>query len=134
VVGTAVTARHTAGRRLSYAPARNRRADPGEIVWVKVVLEENDFLGKDRPVLVIGRRDERTVWALQLSSQGHRHGQPHWHPLGAGDWDSRRRPSWVRLDRILELHDRALRRESVAVPADVFADVAAVLRERYGWL
>jgi hypothetical protein len=134
VVGSAVTARHTAGRRISYLPSRNGRADPGEVVWVKVILEEDPFAGKDRPVLVVGRKDQRTVYALLLSSQAHRQGKPHWLSLGVGGWDAQRRPSWVRLDRVLELHDRSIRRESVALDPEVFAQVSNQLRGRYGWL
>ena len=97
------------------------------------MFEEDAHHGKDRPVLVVGRRDQRTVFALQLSSQEHHGSQPNWHPVGVGGWDSRRRHSWVRLDRVLELDDRALRRESVALEPWRFRQIAGRLRESYGW-
>lgn len=131
--GTAVTARHTANRQVSYAPERNGLANPGEVVWVRVAFEDNSFAGKDRPVLVVGRRDERTVYALQLSSQPHHDGQPHWLALGSGPWDQKRRPSWVRLDRVLELHEHALRRETTALPPAQFRQVSDRLQDAYGW-
>lgn len=131
--GGAVTARHIAGRTVSYAPDLNGRADPGEVVWVEVIHEDEPFQGKDRPVLVVGRRDERTVLALMLSSQAHRAGQRHWHPLGSGAWDAQQRPSWVRLDRVLELHDRGLRREGAVMDRRAFEQLAERLRTDYGW-
>lgn len=132
-VGIAVTARHIAGRTVSYAPSHNEQADPGEVVWTRVAYEENPFESKDRPVLIVGRRDERTVLALMLSSQPDRDGRPHWYPLGVGPWDAKRRPSWVRLDRVLEVHDTAVRREACRLGSESFNRVAALLKAHYGW-
>src|SRR5688500_8908532 len=41
---------------VAYAPRTDGRPDPGEIVWAWVPYAEGDGRGKDRPVLVIGRR------------------------------------------------------------------------------
>jgi len=38
-----------------YAPQQDRDPDPGEIVWAWVPYEEDDQVGKDRPLVVIGR-------------------------------------------------------------------------------
>jgi hypothetical protein len=84
-------------------------------------------------VLVVGRRDARTVRALMLSSQAKRDGQDDWLALGAGSWDPRGRPSWVRLDRVLELDDDSIRREGAVLDREQFERVAQVLRVRYGW-
>ena len=89
-------------RRLSYAPDLDGQADPGEIVWTWVAYEDQPRRGKDRPVLVIGR-ESRTLFGLMLSSQDHHQGDPAWLPLGSGPWDGEGRPSWVRLDRVLEM-------------------------------
>jgi len=120
------------GRRLVYAPERDGAADPGEVVWTWVPYEEQDGRGKDRPVLVVGR-DRRTLLGLMLSSNPARDGQPGWLSLGAGGWDRAGRPSWVRLDRVLAVGERRVRREGAVLDRPRFERVAAALRARYGW-
>lgn len=119
-------------RRLSYAPDLDGQADPGEIVWTWVAYEDQPRRGKDRPVLVIGR-ESRTLFGLMLSSQDDRDGQRHWLALGTGDWDRERRPSWVRLDRVLTMREDSIRREGAVLDRARFERVAEVLRARYGW-
>jgi hypothetical protein len=117
---------------VSYSPELDGAPDPGEVVWAWVPYEEEASQGKDRPVLVIGR-DAGTLLALQLSSQDHdldaadeaRYGR-YWMDIGSGDWDHERRPSEVRLDRLLRLDEQAVRREGAVLPRAMFD---AVVRE-----
>ncbi|MBJ7466759.1 MAG: type II toxin-antitoxin system PemK/MazF family toxin, partial [Mycolicibacterium sp.] len=97
-------------RRISYSPDLDGRADPGEIVWTWVVYEDDPTRGKDRPVLVVGR-DQRTLLGLMLSSQDHHAGDDGWVGIGTGSWDYDGRPSWVRLDRVLDVPEDGIRRE-----------------------
>ena len=120
------------GRRLEYAPSLDGDADPGEIVWTWVTYEDDPHRGKDRPVLVVGR-DDRTLLGLMLSSRSRRDGEHNWLALGPGDWDREHRPSWVRLDRILEVDEDGIRREGSVLDQARFEKVAGVLRSRYGW-
>lgn len=120
------------GRRLVYAPELDGQADPGEIVWTWVPYEEDASQGKDRPVLVVGR-DGRTLLGLMLSSNEHRDGQPHWYALGAGPWDRDGRPSWLRLDRVIEVDEDGIRREGHILERRRFEAVARALRGQYGW-
>jgi hypothetical protein len=120
------------GRRIAYAPNLDGDADPGEVVWTWVRYEEDPGQGKDRPVLVVGR-DGRTLLGLMLSSQSDRDGQRDWLALGAGAWDADRRPSWIRLDRVLEVDEDGIRREGAILERARFDRVADALRERYGW-
>jgi hypothetical protein len=120
------------GRHLEYAPDLDGEADPGEIVWTWVRYEDDPHQGKDRPVLVVGR-DGRTLLGLMLSSQHERDGQRNWLPLGPGDWDRAHRPSWIRLDRILEVDEDGIRREGGVLDRARFDRVAARLRTEYGW-
>jgi hypothetical protein len=120
------------GRRIAYAPNLDGDADPGEVVWTWVRYEEDPGQGKDRPVLVVGR-DGRTLLGLMLSSQSDRDGQRDWLALGAGAWDAERRPSWIRLDRVLEVDEDGVRREGAILDRARFDRVADALRERYGW-
>ncbi|WP_123678605.1 type II toxin-antitoxin system PemK/MazF family toxin [Couchioplanes caeruleus] len=120
------------GRSLEYAPHLDGDADPGEIVWTWVDYEDDARRGKDRPVLVVGR-DGRTLLGLMLSSQSDRDGQRHWLALGPGDWDRESRPSWIRLDRVLEVDEDGIRREGAVLDRPRFERVAATLRRDYGW-
>jgi hypothetical protein len=120
------------GRHLEYAPDLDGEADPGEIVWTWVRYEDDPHQGKDRPVLVVGR-DGRTLLGLMLSSQHEREGQRNWLPLGPGDWDRAHRPSWIRLDRIVEVDEDGIRREGAVLDRARFDRVAARLRTEYGW-
>jgi PemK-like, MazF-like toxin of type II toxin-antitoxin system len=130
----APTRGHRAGRRrLAYAPRLDGRADPGEVVWTWVKYEDDPQQGKDRPVLVVGREGS-VLLGLMLSSQTERNGQPNWLSLGAGAWDRQDRPSWVRLDRVLELAEDGIRREGAVLDRTRFDAVARALRKGYGWV
>jgi hypothetical protein len=121
-----------AGRTLAYSPRLDGQADPGEVVWTWVRYEDNPRQGKDRPVLVVGR-DGRTLLGLMLSSQREREGQRHWYALGPGAWDREERPSWVRLDRVLEVDEDGIRREGAVLERGRFEAIARELRTGYGW-
>lgn len=120
--------------KLVYAPHPGDMADPGEIVWTWVPFEEDYTQGKDRPVLIVGR-DGDWLLAVMLTSQDHdsdaqeeaRYGR-YWVDIGTGAWDSQRRPSEVRVDRILRVDPAKVRRVSVALPEEKFNTVAAGIR------
>lgn len=124
--------RRRSDRMLEYSPESDGRADPGEVVWTWVPYEEDPRQGKDRPVLVVGRRG-RTMLGLMLSSNGRRDGERTWLALGAGAWDRESRPSWVRLDRVLTVDERGIRREGSILDRAKFDRIAARLRADYGW-
>lgn len=104
-------------------------ADPGEVVWTWVAYEDDPTQGKDRPVVVLAR-DGADVLALMLTSKDHdrdagreaRRGR-YWLDVGSGDWDARRRPSEVRVDRVLRLDPTAIRREGAVLDRAVFDEV-----------
>jgi hypothetical protein len=124
---------------IEYRPLADDRPDPGEIVWAWVPYDEGDGRGKDRPVLVIGRRGE-VLLGLMLSSKDHdrdaadeaRFGRV-WTDIGTGAWDARRRPSEVRLDRLLSLDPGTVRREGTALDRARFDRVVAEARVIQGW-
>jgi hypothetical protein len=125
-------ARTALGRRITYAPQSDGAADPGEVVWAEVAYEDQPDVVKDRPVLVVGRKDSRTVLGLMLSSKGHRSDDANWFAVGSGSWDREGRPSWVRLDRVLELADDGIRREGAVLDRQRFDRVSQALRDRGG--
>jgi hypothetical protein len=124
---------------IDYRPNADGLPDPGEVVWAWVPFDEGDGRGKDRPVLVIGRRSDDLL-ALMLTSKDHdrdaddeaRHGR-YWTDVGTGAWDPRGRPSEVRLDRLLVLDPTAVRREGAALDRARFDRVVAEARRLQGW-
>jgi len=122
------------GGVVTYAPRSDGRPDPGEVVWGWVPYEEDPTRGKDRPVLLIGRRDELLL-GLMLTSKDHdrdaadeaRWGR-HWMDVGTGGWDRQRRPSEVRLDRLLELAPETVRREGATLDRSTFERVVSEAR------
>lgn len=117
---------------VDYAPERDGEPDPGEIVWTWVPYEEDPDVGKDRPLIVVGRAADAPgdFVALMLSSQEHSD-EPDWVFLGAGAWDDDARPSWVRTDRLLGVPPDGIRREAVALHKQRFLDlVTAVVAQQ----
>ncbi|MCW2760974.1 MAG: growth inhibitor PemK [Marmoricola sp.] len=120
--------------RLGYSPKADGRPDPGEVVWAWVAYEDDPLQGKDRPVLVIGVDGDRLL-ALALTSRDHdpdaaqesRDGRE-WMDIGTGAWDSQRRPSEVRLNRLLHLDPAEVRREGAVLPKEVFDAVLEAAR------
>ncbi len=119
-------------RKLVYAPNLDGRADPGEIVWTWVVYEDDPTRGKDRPVLVVGR-DRSVLLGLIVSSEERHAADRDWVGIGSGDWDYEGRPSWVRLDRVLDVPEESIRREGAILDREIFDVVAARLRAEYSW-
>ena len=113
-----------------YAPHLDGDPDPGEVVWTWVPFEEDPSRGKDRPVLLVGH-DGPWLLALMLTSKDHagdgssRTGADgrRWLDIGTGAWDSQRRPSEVRLDRVLRVDPASVRREGAVLPRTVFDQV-----------
>ena len=58
---------------------------------------------------------------------------PDWVGVGAGAWDREGRPSYVRLDRVLEVGEHDIRREGAVLDRERFDRVADGLRARHGW-
>jgi hypothetical protein len=120
----------------SYSPEIDGLPDPGEVVWTWVPYEDDPAQGKDRPVVVLGRTGDGMLLCLQLTSQDHdrdaeqeaRWGR-RWMDVGVGGWDAERRPSEVRLDRLLTLPEMGVRREGAVLGRDVFDAVVAAARE-----
>lgn len=121
----------------AYEPHPDGEADPGEVVWTWVPYEEDPSQGKDRPVIVLAAVAEGLVIA-QLTSKDHRldaaqeaHWGRYWHPIGTGDWDPQRRPSQVRLDRLLIVRESAVRREGASVSRATYEGVVQALRAHW---
>jgi hypothetical protein len=96
--------------------------------------EDQPDVVKDRPVLVVGRKDGATVLGLMLSSKEHRADDANWLAIGSGPWDREQRPSYVRLDRVLELaDDDGVGREGAVLDRVRFDRVTQAPHDRGGW-
>ncbi|WP_034720191.1 type II toxin-antitoxin system PemK/MazF family toxin [Intrasporangium chromatireducens] len=119
---------------MTYAGDDDGTVDPGEVVWTWVPYEEDHSQGKDRPVLVIGREGPWLI-ALQLTSQDHdrdaaqeRRAGRLWVDIGTGPWDGRGRPSEVRVNRLIRIDPRAVRREGAVLPRPTYEAVVTAVR------
>ena len=127
--------------QVRYAPHADGRPDPGEVVWGWVPYEDDPSQGKDRPVLLLGRGagpDAGRWYGLMLTSKDHdrdaaqeAHWGRYWMDVGTGAWDRERRPSEVRLDRLLVLDESAIRREGAALDRRTFDRVVAAARQHH---
>jgi hypothetical protein len=117
-----------------YSPRLDGDPDPGEVVWTWVPYEEDHTQGKDRPVLLVGH-DGPWLLGLQLTSKDHddaaqeaRYGR-YWMDIGTGAWDSRGRPSEVRLNRVIRVDPHAVRREGAVLDRKTFDAVVAAMHK-----
>lgn len=104
------------------------------MVWGWIPYEDDYRRGKDRPALVIGR-DGGWLLALMLTSrdkdrsEGAQRRHEVWMDIGSGSWDRERRPSEVRIDRVIRLAEASVRREGAILGRRIFAAVAEAVRE-----
>lgn len=128
--------RTSGGLDTTWAGDRDGRPDPGEVVWTWVPYEDDPSQGKDRPVLLIGRRGDGTLAALQMTSQDHdadaaqeaRAGR-YWMDIGSGPWDAQGRPSEVRLNRLIDVREADVRREGAVLSREVYERVLEAARQ-----
>jgi hypothetical protein len=118
---------------IAYDPHPDGEPDPGEVVWTWVPYEDDPSQGKDRPVLLIAR-DGAQLIALVMTSKDHDRDEQQenragrfWLDVGSGAWDSKGRPSEVRLDRLLVVDPDDVRREGAVLDRARFDEVAAAL-------
>ena len=114
-----------AGIRIEYSPSMDGDPDPGEVVWTWVPYEDDPAQGKDRPVVVIGWRGPMLA-AVPLTSKPHDN-EPQV-AVGTGPWDREGRPSYAKVERILDVDPHQVRREGAILPRARFDDVVARLR------
>lgn len=118
-----------------YAPSPNGQPEPGEVVWTWVPYEEDHSQGKDRPVLLVGTSG-RYLLAVMLTSKDHDGASrraDEYVDIGTGPWDRQLRPSEAKLDRVLQINPKDIRREGAILDAGRFGLVSSALRARHGW-
>ena len=126
---TQPTARSVPGSvEIQYTPQMDGDPDPGEVVWTWVPFEEDATLGKDRPVVIIGRRGD-VLSGVALTTRNHDGRSSAYVEVGTGEWDSRHRTSYAKVDRLLDINADAVRREGAILNRRQFDEVIdAVVR------
>ncbi len=113
------------GVAIEYTPRLDGDPDPGEVVWTWVPWEEDPTQGKDRPVVIFGRRGSSLV-GVALTSKPHvNEAQIN---IGTGSWDREGRPSYAKLERILDIDPAQVRREGAVLDATRFGELVAALQ------
>lgn len=114
---------------ITYEPCSDGDPDPGEVVWAWVPYEEDHTKGKDRPVVVIGRNGALLA-VVQLTTKGADHPENVF--VGTGAWDSARRDSWAKLDRVVQIDPSTVRRSDTVLDKQRFDDLVAALKRHHG--
>jgi PemK-like, MazF-like toxin of type II toxin-antitoxin system len=115
------------GVQIEYRPQRDGDPDPGEVVWTWVPFEEDPTLGKDRPVVIVGHHGE-DLSGVALTTK--RSGHSNQVEVGSGAWDPKGRPSYAKVDRLLDIEPNSVRREGAALSRRRF-DVVIEAISRY---
>ena len=113
------------GVTIEYSPRLDGDPDPGEVVWTWVPWEEDPAQGKDRPVVIFGRRGPLLV-GVALTSKPHAN-EPQI-SVGTGSWDREGRPSYAKLERILDIDPAQVRREGAVLDTARFAELVDALK------
>lgn len=124
---------------LTYEPKMDGDADPGEVVWTWVAYEDDPSQGKDRPVLVFARSGDDVLGLMMTTRDRAASGSiteengRYWYDLGSGPWDSKGRPSEIRLDRVLVLDPQEIRREGAILERSRFDKVIDAVKTVNNW-
>jgi len=121
------TRRVATGTRVEYSPDIDGEADPGEVVWTWVPYEDDPSKGKDRPVVLIGRCGNDLA-GVPLTSKNKSNGAV---PVGTGGWDRSGRPSYAKVDQLIVVRERDVRREGSILARQRFDDVVDGVGEHH---
>ena len=111
-----------------YSPRMDGDPDPGEVVWTWVPYEDDPSQGKDRPVVIVGRKGSLLIGVPLTSKQHDNEAQV---SVGTGSWDREGRPSYAKLERLLDVDPRKVRREGAVLSRAHFDDVVAGVKRQH---
>jgi hypothetical protein len=115
------------GTTVEYSPDIDGDADPGEVVWTWVPYEDDPTKGKDRPVVIIGRTGSDLAGVPLTSKNTGRRTVP----VGTGGWDRSGRPSYAKVDQLIVVRERDVRREGSVLGRQHFDAVVAGVGEHH---
>jgi PemK-like, MazF-like toxin of type II toxin-antitoxin system len=113
---------------IEYSPCLDGDPDPGEVVWTWVPYQEDPARGKDRPVVIIGRRGRHLLGIALTSKQHDNEAQVE---VGRGPWDHEGRVSYAKVERLLDVDPAQVRREGAVLERQHFDDVVAGMRRAH---
>ena len=113
---------------IEYSPRLDGDPDPGEVVWAWVPFEDDPTQGKDRPVIIIGRRGAMLVGVPLTTKRNHREAQIN---MGTGGWDPKRRTSYARIWRMCDIDPERTRREGSVLDMRRFEALVRAVDEYY---
>jgi hypothetical protein len=109
-----------------YSPCLDGDPDPGEVVWTWVPYEEDPAQGKDRPVAIVGRRGAHLL-GVPLTSK--RHDNELQVAVGTGSWDREGRPSYAKVERLLDVVPDQVRREGAVLSRAYYDAIVSGIRQ-----
>lgn len=118
----------TSGAVIEYSPCLDGDPDPGEIVWTWVPYEDDPRQGKDRPVVIIGRRGANLLGVPLTSKRKDNEAQV---DVGTGPWDREGRPSYAKVERLLDVVPSEVRREGAVLDRRRFDAVVDGVRRAH---
>jgi len=121
------TRRVATGTSVEYSPDVDGDADPGEVVWTWVPYEDDPSKGKDRPVVIIGRTGSDLAGVPLTSKDKGRSTVA----VGTGGWDPTGRPSYAKVDQLLVVSERDVRREGSVLDRRRFDAVVSGVGEHH---
>jgi hypothetical protein len=113
---------------IEYSPCLDGDPDPGEVVWTWVPYQEDPSQGKDRPVVIVGRRGRHLLGIALTSKQHDNEAQVE---VGRGPWDHEGRVSYAKVERLLDVDPGQVRREGAVLNRQHFDDVVAGMRRAH---
>ena len=119
---------------IEYNPSLDGDADPGEVVWTWVPYEDDPSQGKDRPVLIVGRRGSGLAGSglVGVALTSKQHDREPQVEVGTGPWDREGRTSYAKLERLLAVDPTQVRREGAVLGKRRFDEVIAGLERLHG--
>ena len=97
-------------------------------MWTWVAYEDDPSQGKDRPVVIIGRKDRNLVGVALTSKARDNESQV---VVGTGPWDREGRVSYAKVERLLEVDPDQVRREGAILERGHFDDVVVGVRRAH---
>ena len=113
---------------ITYAPHTGKTPDPGEVVTTWVPDEEDHKTGKERAALLIGRDGDWLLGVVLSMTEADTEQGGRWVTIGTGAWDTRRRQTHVRVDRVVRIHPDDIRGRAEKLDKTRFDKVAAGIR------
>jgi len=113
--------------RFAYRPRHpDGHPDPGEVVWAHVPFEDNPKVGKNRPVLIVGRTKDGNLVGVQLTSKTHHPGSI---PI---EWGDKNIASHIRPERFIQVDKSNYFKEGSYIKKPKFQDIVNTLTKRHG--